>query len=194
MRDFKKDDAFEYMRNCFVKVDGLWFVKLEEELGFGKALEYDKKVWEILPKIQARFLKNRMIERRKKAPEETAAGEKKVIEKKSTEQGHDQEDLKLLKDCLDIKMKLDGFLFSSGFTKEKKSTTINGIEIVITKCPWHDTMVKSKREEFSPKIGTVICSAEYSGFAKEFVVNPDFEIRDGICRNCDTCVFRFKKK
>jgi hypothetical protein len=47
----------EYFRKSFFAVDGLWFVKLEEEFGFDKALEIDKKVWEILPKIQVRHLR-----------------------------------------------------------------------------------------------------------------------------------------
>jgi hypothetical protein len=50
----------EYFRNSFFAVDGLWFVKLEEEFGFERALEIDKKVWEILPKIQARHLRKVM--------------------------------------------------------------------------------------------------------------------------------------
>ena len=50
----------EYFRKSFFAVDGLWFMKLEEELGFERALELDKKVWEILPKIQARHLRKVM--------------------------------------------------------------------------------------------------------------------------------------
>jgi hypothetical protein len=47
----------EYFKKSYFSVDGLWFVKLEEEFGFEKALEIDTKVWEILPKIQARHLR-----------------------------------------------------------------------------------------------------------------------------------------
>jgi hypothetical protein len=55
MRD--KRNLLEYFKKSYFSVDGLWFVKLEEEFGFEKALEIDKKVWEILPKIQARHLR-----------------------------------------------------------------------------------------------------------------------------------------
>jgi hypothetical protein len=41
-------------------VDGLWFMKVEEELGFDKALEIDNEVWKVIPKIQARMLKSLM--------------------------------------------------------------------------------------------------------------------------------------
>lgn len=47
----------EYFKKCFVAVDGLWFMMLERADSFDKALEIDKKVWEILPKIQARKIK-----------------------------------------------------------------------------------------------------------------------------------------
>jgi len=47
----------EYFQKCFFSVDGLWFLKLEEALGFEKALEIDLEVWKILPKIQARTIK-----------------------------------------------------------------------------------------------------------------------------------------
>jgi len=47
----------EYLRRSYVAVDGLWFMKLEEDLGFSGALEYDRRVWSILPKIQARKAK-----------------------------------------------------------------------------------------------------------------------------------------
>ncbi len=48
------DVLMEYFKKSYLAVDGLWFVKLEEELGFDYALELDRRVWEILPKIQAR--------------------------------------------------------------------------------------------------------------------------------------------
>ena len=47
----------EYFKKCFVAVDGLWFMMLEKEDSFDKALEIDRRVWEILPKIQARKVK-----------------------------------------------------------------------------------------------------------------------------------------
>ena len=47
----------EYFKKCFVAVDGLWFMMLEDTESFEKALEVDRKVWEVLPKIQARKIK-----------------------------------------------------------------------------------------------------------------------------------------
>ena len=47
----------EYFKKCFLAVDGLWFMMLEKTDSFEKALEVDSMVWEILPKIQARKIK-----------------------------------------------------------------------------------------------------------------------------------------
>jgi hypothetical protein len=47
----------EYLRRSYFAVDGLWFMVAEEELSFDKAMELDIKVWKILPKIQARKVK-----------------------------------------------------------------------------------------------------------------------------------------
>ena len=47
----------EYFKRCFLSVDGLWFVKLEEVFSFDTALDIDVAVWKVLPKIQARTIK-----------------------------------------------------------------------------------------------------------------------------------------
>jgi hypothetical protein len=44
----------EYLRRSYFAVDGLWFMKVEETLGFDEALCLDVEVWRILGKIQAR--------------------------------------------------------------------------------------------------------------------------------------------
>ena len=46
----------DYLRKCFVSVDGLWFMKVEEDADFEKALELDIEVWKVLPKIEARII------------------------------------------------------------------------------------------------------------------------------------------
>lgn len=46
----------DYLRKCFVSVDGLWFMKIEEDADFKKALEIDIAVWKVLPKIEARTI------------------------------------------------------------------------------------------------------------------------------------------
>jgi hypothetical protein len=48
----------EYFRKSYTSVDGLWFMKVEELFGFEEALEIDRQVWSIFPKIQARTLRS----------------------------------------------------------------------------------------------------------------------------------------
>lgn len=47
----------DYFRRSYTAVDGLWFMKLEETAGFDAALKVDTAVWRVMPKIQARKLK-----------------------------------------------------------------------------------------------------------------------------------------
>ena len=47
----------EYLKRSYFALDGLWFMMIEEEFSFSKALELDEKVWRVLPKIQARKVK-----------------------------------------------------------------------------------------------------------------------------------------
>lgn len=57
MRKISKEVLTEYLGRSYGAVDGLWFMKVEEQFGFEAALEMDRQVWEVLPKIQARLLK-----------------------------------------------------------------------------------------------------------------------------------------
>jgi hypothetical protein len=47
----------EYFHRSYKAADGLWFMKAEEKYGFNAALELDKEVWKVMPKIQARMIK-----------------------------------------------------------------------------------------------------------------------------------------
>jgi hypothetical protein len=60
VRELTEEQKTEYFRRSYTAVDGLWFMKVEERLGFEKALQIDEAVWEVLPKIQARTLKAMM--------------------------------------------------------------------------------------------------------------------------------------
>jgi len=48
----------EYFHRCYQAVDGLWFIKVEEKMGFDATLEVDYEVWKVMPKIQARMIKS----------------------------------------------------------------------------------------------------------------------------------------
>lgn len=57
MKELTSAQKAEYFRKSYTSVDGLWFMKVEELLGFEEALEIDRRVWSIFPKIQARTLR-----------------------------------------------------------------------------------------------------------------------------------------
>jgi hypothetical protein len=46
----------EYFHRSYKAADGLWFMKVEEKHGFNAALEIDKEIWKVMPKIQARMI------------------------------------------------------------------------------------------------------------------------------------------
>ena len=176
----------EYIQNSYAKVDGLWFLKIEEQFGFEKALDIDLEVWKVMPKIQARYLKS-------------------VPKIKEITNGFD-----MFFECLKIKMKLDNFIAKTARSKQntgnkikdnKKSATHssdleenNVITVTVNNCPWHNLMIKSKRENLSEKIGSMICRNEYSIFASEFDKNIKFELGERICKGSACCKFVFTKE
>ena len=57
MTKLSSQQVAEYFSRSYRAVDGLWFMKVEEKLGFDAALELDNEVWKVMPKIQARMIK-----------------------------------------------------------------------------------------------------------------------------------------
>jgi len=58
MTELTDKQKADFLRRSYIAVDGLWFMKIEEKYGFEAALEIDREVWKIFPKIQARLLKS----------------------------------------------------------------------------------------------------------------------------------------
>ncbi len=57
MLNLTDKQIIEYFKKSYTSADGLWFMKTEEKFDFDTALQIDAKVWETMPKIQARMLK-----------------------------------------------------------------------------------------------------------------------------------------
>ena len=76
----------EYCHRSYTAVDGLWFMKVEDNYGFDTALAIDNEVWKVLPKIQARVLKSI---------------------------GKMDSGIEALLECFTTKLKLDGFTFTT---------------------------------------------------------------------------------
>ncbi len=165
MTRFTDKDRAEYFHRSYKTVDGLWFVKTEEQFDFDTALDLDREVWKVMPKIQARFLKKKF----------------------GVDKGIDA-----LGKCFSKKLELDGFEFEVERSMPEDSGS-GHIKFIISKCPWHDILLKSKRDHLSDKIGGVICSTEYGVWASEF--GPDIRFSfDGsrICREDSTCILSFR--
>lgn len=164
MTEFTDKDRAEYYHRCYKAVDGLWFVKTEEKFDFDTSLALDRDVWEVMPKIQARFLKKKF----------------------GVEKGIDA-----LGKSFSKKLELDGFEFEVEKSISKGGS--NGlIDFIISRCPWHDILVKSKRIHLSDRIGGIICGTEYDVWASEF--GPDIRFSFGkkrICRGNSTCILSF---
>lgn len=94
MNDLSERQIIEFLYRSYVAADGLWFMKVEERFGFDEALDIDRMVWSVVPKIQARLLRS------------------------MTGGGNDMESLKT---CVQAKMRIEGFAFATnadpgGFT------------------------------------------------------------------------------
>jgi hypothetical protein len=89
-----------------------------------------------------------------------------------------------LRECFEAKLTIDGFGFK---------TVSNGsfFDVKVSGCPWYDKLVQSNRTHLADKIGSRICTAEYSGWANEFGCSFSFLGEDRICRGCQTCGMRF---
>jgi hypothetical protein len=57
MTELTSQQIAEYFSRSYKAADGLWFMKVEEKYGFDAALEVDNEVWKVMPKIQARMMK-----------------------------------------------------------------------------------------------------------------------------------------
>jgi len=165
MPELSDRDISEYFHKSYKTADGLWFVKTEEKFDFDTALDLDNKVWQVMPRIQARFLKKKL---------------------------NKDKGLDALCECFSKKLELDGFEFKVE-KSESHCYNIASVKFIISKCPWHEIMVKSKRIHLSDKIGGVICKTEYGVWASEFGPDIKFEFGDKrICRSCSYCILSFK--
>ncbi|MDZ7838593.1 MAG: hypothetical protein U5N58_11960 [Actinomycetota bacterium] len=55
--ELSETDKTNYFYNSYIKADGLWFLKPEQDFSFNQCSQTDQQ---LLPKFQARFLKSRL--------------------------------------------------------------------------------------------------------------------------------------
>ncbi len=83
------------------------------------------------------------------------------------------------------RLALEGFEFEA----EKD---VEGFLVMIERCPWHDLMVKSGRENLSETVSNIICDVENSTWANEFGV-AKFDREARICNGSERCILHFWK-
>jgi hypothetical protein len=94
--------------------------------------------------------------------------------------------IQALRECFEAKLSLDGFIFETDDHGTFFDITVSG-------CPWYDKLVQSNRAHLADKIGSRICTTEYSGWANEFGCTFSFLGEDRICRECEKCGLRFEE-
>jgi hypothetical protein len=95
--------------------------------------------------------------------------------------------LEALRECFATKLAIEGFQF------DVDAAAGNGFRVNISRCPWHDAMVKSGREALSGKVGPRICGTEYSVWAAEFGQGIRFARKSEICTGAERCVLEFSQ-
>ena len=91
-----------------------------------------------------------------------------------------------LRECFTAKLAIEDFRFDV-------ESTDNLLRVSISRCPWHDAMVKSGRVALSGKVGTRICGTEYSVWAAEFGPGIRFQRKSEICTGGERCVLEFSR-
>ena len=91
-------------------------------------------------------------------------------------------------ECFTAKLDMEGQSY-----KAEKIGDDGSFRIIIDDCSWHNAMVRSGREALSPRVGSLICTTEYSVWASEFGDDIKFQNTCRICEGANCCVLEFIK-
>jgi hypothetical protein len=161
------EQTTDYYRRSYNAVDGLWFMKVEEAHGFEAALAADNAVWRVLPKIQARKLK-----------ELAKLGN----------------GLEALREALAAKLTLDGYAHRTEASAGASGAGDDGaFTLTIEDCPWLEVMSRTGRGHLAGEIGGSVCAGEYVVWASEFGTDIRVESDGRICEDAPACRIRFSR-
>jgi hypothetical protein len=90
-----------------------------------------------------------------------------------------------LAECFPEKLRVEGFSFS---TVEEKTR----FSCIVRKCPWHDLMRSSGRENLSDRVHSLICLTDCRGWAVEFGDTISARIGTRICKGDAACELIFE--
>ena len=94
--------------------------------------------------------------------------------------------LEALRECFTTKLAIEGF-------RSDVEETGRGFRVSISRCPWHDAMVKSGRGALSGRVGARICGTECGIWAADFGQGIRFERKSEICTGGERCVLEFTR-
>jgi hypothetical protein len=163
MTELTDEQKTEYFRRSYTAVDGLWFMKVEEKLGFDEALLVDEAVWRVLPKIQARTLK-RML--------------------------HLKSGLKDLDQSLSARLAMEGFKFKIEPEKDSLAVVISWCpwhDIMIRS---GRGALSKQVSEVICRVENSVWASEFSGDQSEGR-QIEFVREKRICRGEESCLLRF---
>ncbi len=158
------EQAADYYRRSYNAVDGLSFMKVEEAHDFETALAVDNAVWRVLPKIQARKLK-----------ELTGLGN----------------GLAALREGLAAKLTLDEY--AHHIEEETDDGNDGAFTLTIEDCPWLEVMSRTGRSHLAGAVGRSVCAVEYAVWASEFGADIRVDSAGRICEDAAACQIRFSR-
>jgi hypothetical protein len=164
MTGLTDEQKAEYFRRSYTAVDGLWFMKVEEKLGFDEALQLDEAVWKVLPKIQARALKGMM---------------------------HLPGGLEGLEQALSARLALEGFDYemeprSEGFVVIVKRCPWHDLMIKSGRGE-----LSEKVSDLICRVENSVWASEFRDAGKDEGQDIGFEREERICRGEGRCVLKF---
>lgn len=90
-----------------------------------------------------------------------------------------------LAQALSLKLTAEGHEFEVQLEEER-------LEVRITRCPWHEALVKADRLHMAEDIARQICGNECQGWAKEFGREGEFAVSESRCAGGEGCGFVFR--
>ena len=87
--------------------------------------------------------------------------------------------------ALQAKLCLDRYEFSL-------NPVATQIELTLSRCPWHELLLRSGRQHLAARLGGVICGVELPAFAREFNCTCSGAPPHRLCGDGGNCVFRFR--
>lgn len=163
MTDLTDEQKTEYFRRSYTAVDGLWFMKVEDKLGFDEALKVDEAVWKVLPKIQARTLKGMM---------------------------NLQSGLDGLDRALSARLAMEGFEFQIKPEKDRLAVTIKRCPWHETMIKSGRKALSEQVSEIMCRVENSVWASEFSG-EKGDGLQIEFAREKRICQGAESCLLKF---